>query len=78
MRSELVFGATAHVPNRYLLVRLTSKTTRMFHKPNARLEETANDALRIFSCAKNEDALSRRLFTEPKNSKNYQSEGLPR
>lgn len=78
MRSELVFGATAHVPNRYLLVRLTSKTTRMFHKPNARLEETANDVLRIFSCAKKEDALSRRLFTEPKHPGNYHGEGVPR
>lgn len=48
MRSELVFDAATQVPNRYLLVRLTSKTMRMFHTPNARLEETANDVLRIF------------------------------
>jgi hypothetical protein len=49
MRSELVFGAMAHVKNRYLLARLTSKTTRIFHRRHTRLEETANDVLRLFS-----------------------------
>jgi hypothetical protein len=48
MRSDLVFDAVAHIQNRYLLVRLTSKTTRIFHRPDLRLEETANDALRLF------------------------------
>jgi hypothetical protein len=49
MRSELVFGAMTHVQNRYLLARLTSKTTRIFHRPRTRLEETANHVLRLFS-----------------------------
>ena len=70
MRSELVFSATGQVPNRYLLVRLTSKTTRMFHKPNARLEETANDVLRIFSGSKSEGELSRRSSTDPDSHTN--------
>ncbi len=51
MRSELVFGAMTQVQNRYLLARLTSKTTRIFHRPHSRLEETANDVLRLFSQA---------------------------
>ena len=51
MRSELVFGAMAHVKNRYLLARLTSKTMRIFHRRHTRLEETANEVLRLFSFA---------------------------
>jgi hypothetical protein len=49
MRSELVFGAMMHVQNRYLLARLTAKTTRIIHLPHSRLEETANRVLRLFS-----------------------------
>jgi hypothetical protein len=45
MRSELVFGATQHVANRYLLVRLAAKAVRAFHRPNTRIAETANDVL---------------------------------
>ena len=42
MRSELIFKAVAHVPNRYLLVRLLAKGTRKMHKPNTRVEDTTN------------------------------------
>jgi hypothetical protein len=45
MRSDLVFGALAHISNRYHLCRLTSKATRKFHLPKARLQETTNDVL---------------------------------
>jgi len=45
MRSDLVFGALAHISNRYHLYRLTSKATRKFHVPKARLQETTNDVL---------------------------------
>lgn len=45
MRSKLVFGATTHVPNRFLLVKLASKTTRALHRPNSRIQETINDVL---------------------------------
>ena len=48
MRSELVFGAMRHVANRYLLVKLASRAVREFHRPNTRVEETANDVLRRF------------------------------
>jgi hypothetical protein len=48
MRSELVFGATQHVSNRYLLVKLAAKAVRAFHRPNTRIAETANDVLRRF------------------------------
>lgn len=43
MRSDLIFGALAHVKNRYLLCQLASKATRKLHKPNTRLQDTANE-----------------------------------
>jgi hypothetical protein len=49
MRSELVFGATAHIPNRFLLTRLASKATRKLHRPNTRVQDTANDVFVRFS-----------------------------
>lgn len=51
MRSELVFSATAHVPNRFLLTRLASKAVRKLHRPNTRIQNTANDVLLRFSRA---------------------------
>jgi hypothetical protein len=43
MRSDLIFGALAHVTNRYQLCQLASKATRKLHKPNTRLQDTTND-----------------------------------
>lgn len=48
MRSDLVFGALAHVSNRYQLCQLASKATRKLHKPNTRLQDTTNDVLHRF------------------------------
>jgi hypothetical protein len=45
MRSELVFKATAYVQNRYLLTMLAAKATRKLHRPNTRIQETANEVL---------------------------------
>ena len=45
MRSDLIFGALAHVRNRYELCQLASKATRKLHKPTTRLQDTANDVL---------------------------------
>jgi len=45
MRSDLVFGALAHVSNRYQLCQLASKATRKLHKPNTRLQDTTNEVL---------------------------------
>jgi hypothetical protein len=45
MRSDLIFGALAHVKNRYQLCQLASKATRMLHKPNTRLQDTTNEVL---------------------------------
>ena len=45
MRSDLIFGALAHVKNRYQLCQLASKATRKLHKPNTRLQDTMNDVL---------------------------------
>jgi hypothetical protein len=51
MRSELVFSAMAHIPNRFLLTKLASKATRKFHRPNTRIQDTTNDVLGRFSRA---------------------------
>jgi hypothetical protein len=48
MRSELIFGAMAHVPNRFLLTKLASKAIRKFHRPNTRIQDTANDVFLQF------------------------------
>ena len=45
MRSDLIFGALAHVENRYQLCQLASKATRKLHRPNTRLQDTTNDVL---------------------------------
>ena len=42
MRSELIFGAMAHVSNRFLLTKLASKATRKFHRPSTRIQDTTN------------------------------------
>ena len=49
MRSDLVFGALAHVSNRYQLCQLASKATRKLHKPNTRLQDTTNEVLCRFN-----------------------------
>jgi hypothetical protein len=51
MRSELVFGATTYISNRFLLARLASKAIRKLHKPNTRIEDTTNDVFIRFSHA---------------------------
>ena len=45
MRSDLIFGALAHVRNRYELCQLAAKATRKLHKPTTRLQDTANEVL---------------------------------
>jgi hypothetical protein len=49
MRSDLVFGATRYVSNRFLLTRLASKAIRKLHKSNSRIEDTTNDVFVRFS-----------------------------
>jgi hypothetical protein len=51
MRSELVFGAMKHTSNRYLLTRLAARATRKFHRPNTRIQDTANDVFERFTRA---------------------------
>ena len=48
MRSDLIFGALTHLENRYELCLLASKATRKLHKPNTRLQDTANDVFERF------------------------------
>ena len=43
MRSDLVFGAYSHTPNRYRLCLLVAKGARKLHTPKTRLQETTND-----------------------------------
>lgn len=49
MRSDLVFGAITHVPNRYLLTLLASKAARKLHRPGTRMQDTANSVFAHFS-----------------------------
>ena len=49
MRSELIYGAMTYVSNRFLLSRLASKATRSFHRPNTRIEDTANEVFERFT-----------------------------
>jgi hypothetical protein len=51
MRSDLVFGAMTYVSRRFLLARLASKATRSFHRPNTRIQDTANEVFERFSHA---------------------------
>jgi hypothetical protein len=48
MRSELVFGAMVHVPNRFLLAKLTATATRKLHRPRSPIEETVTQVLLRF------------------------------
>jgi hypothetical protein len=48
MRSDLVFGAMTHVPNRYLLTALASKAARKLHRRGTRMQDTANSVLAHF------------------------------
>jgi len=49
MRSDLVFGAISHVPNRFMLTRLASKAARKLHRPGTRMQDTANSVFAHFS-----------------------------
>lgn len=49
MRSDLIFGAIKHVPNRFLLTGLASKAVRSFHIPNTRIQGTANEVFERFT-----------------------------
>jgi hypothetical protein len=51
MRSDLVFGATKQVSNRFLLANTLAKATRGFHKPGTRIQDTTNEILIRFGWA---------------------------
>ena len=77
MRSDLIFGALTHVTNRYKLCQLASKATRRLHKPNTRIEDTANEVFHRFARANplagvpsNSDL---QLFPRPTRSENHSS-----
>jgi hypothetical protein len=52
MRSDLVFAAMPHVPNRFLLTNLAAKAARKFHRPNTCIQETVNEVLMRFNRAR--------------------------
>ncbi len=62
MRSDLIFGALAHLENRYQLCQLASKATRKLHKPNTRLQDTTNEVLARFH---DENPASEKLTATP-------------
>jgi hypothetical protein len=45
MRSDLVFGATKQVSNRFLLTKALATATRALHRPGSRIEDTTNGVL---------------------------------
>lgn len=49
MRAELVFEALSYESNRYALVRMAARATRMLHRPNTRVQDSMNDALRYLA-----------------------------
>jgi hypothetical protein len=51
MRSDLIFGAMTYVSNRFLLTSLAAKATRRLHRPNTRIEDTANEVFERFTHA---------------------------
>jgi hypothetical protein len=67
MRSDLVFGALANVPNRFLLTKLASQATRRLHRPNTRIQETANEVFVRFRRAN--------PIADPRSSQQYATVG---
>jgi len=51
MRSDLIFGAAKHIPNRYLLAGALAKAARALHRPGTRIQDTTNDVLVRFAHA---------------------------
>lgn len=49
MRTELVSAALGREPNRYALMQAAAQATRMLHRPNTRIPDTINDALRFLA-----------------------------
>jgi hypothetical protein len=56
MRSNLVFGAYSHTPNRNQLCLLVAKGARKLHTPKARLQDTTND---VFVLLEHSSAIAR-------------------
>jgi hypothetical protein len=48
MRSGLVFGAMTYVSNRSLLTKVAATATRKLHRPNTRIQDTANEVFGRF------------------------------
>jgi hypothetical protein len=51
MRSDLVFGATTHVSNRFLLSKALAKATRKLRRRGTCVQDTTNEALARFGWA---------------------------
>ena len=49
MRSDLVFSAIKHVPNRFLLSQLASKAARKLHRSGTQMQDTDNSVLEHLS-----------------------------
>jgi hypothetical protein len=64
MRSERVFAAMAHVPNRFLLTKLAATATRKLHRPHARIQETMDEVFLHVS-----QATSMGAAGEPENAR---------
>ena len=58
MRSDRVFDALQTLRNRYILCKLASKTTRKFHRPSTRIQETMNEVLDRIATSERQTVLS--------------------
>ena len=54
MRSEIIFEAL-RTTNRFAFCHLLSKAVRKLHKPSTRVQDTANNALRLLAGAEQEE-----------------------
>jgi hypothetical protein len=63
MRSDLVFGATKQISNRFLLANTLATAARGLHKRGTRIQDTTNDVLIRFGWAN--DPLIPRIAKNP-------------
>ncbi len=51
MRSDRIYGALVNIPNRFMLCRLVSVSTRKYHDPNRRVQDVISDVIGWFADA---------------------------
>jgi len=65
MRSEKVYRALSHIPNRFRLCQATARATKRLHIPSTRTEDTMNSVLSEISNGKLGDVIESRAQAAP-------------